>query len=216
MVMMKLQQSLECRDLSCERDGAALFRPVSFRLESGSVVQVSGPNGAGKTTFLRALCGLFSDWSGQLLWNDKPYRHPAYDMREAMLYLGHQPGVKKTLTARENLTWIFGVHGLAFPGSVEAALEKVGLAGYEDVACHQMSAGQMRRVALARLYVSAAPLWILDEPFTAIDKDGVLALEARILEHAQVGGMIVLTTHQPLGVPQVRVVKLSAAIEVEA
>lgn len=215
VVMMKRQQSLECRDLSCERDGAALFRPVSFRIETGAILQVAGPNGAGKTTFMRALCGLFSDWSGQLLWNDQPYRHPDYDMRDAMLYLGHQPGVKKTLTARENLTWIFGVHGRAFPDSIEEALAQVGLAGYEDIPCHQMSAGQMRRVALARLYVSAAPLWILDEPFTAIDKDGVRALERRLLEHAQAGGMIVLTTHQPLDIPQVRVVELSPATEVE-
>lgn len=209
--MSKIQLSLECRDLSCERDGGALFRPVSFRIEAGAILQISGPNGAGKTTFMRALCGLFSDWTGQLFWNGNPYRHPDYDMRSAILYLGHQPGIKKTLTARENLNWIFGVQGLVFPGGVEEALDKVGLAGYEDVPCYQMSAGQMRRVALARLYVSQAPLWILDEPLTAIDKEGVRSLEMRIQGHAQSGGMVLLTTHQPLAIPEVRMVELSPA-----
>lgn len=214
-VMSKNQLSLECRDLSCERDGGALFRPVSFRIEAGEILQISGPNGAGKTTCMRALCGLFSDWSGQLLWNGKTYRHPDYDMRSGLLYLGHQPGVKKTLTARENLNWIFGVQGQVFPGRVEEALEKVGLAGYEDVPCYQMSAGQMRRVALARLYVSRAPLWILDEPLTAIDREGVRSLEMRIQTHAQAGGMVLLTTHQPLAIPGVRVVELNPATGAE-
>lgn len=200
--------SLEFDQFACERDGHPLFNPLSFSVGGGEVVQIAGPNGAGKTTFLRAMCGLFSEWSGEFRWKGTALRSPSYDMRSEILYLGHQPGVKASLTARENLEWTFGVQGRRFPGSVEAALERVGLAGYEDFACHQLSAGQVRRVALARLYVTDAPIWVLDEPFTAIDRKGVANFETLILAHASNGGSVLLTTHQPLATDSVRLIQL--------
>lgn len=205
--------SLEFRDFFCERGGYPLFQPISFSVKAGEVVQVAGPNGAGKTTLLRAVCGLFAEWQGAFIWSGRNLRVPDYDMCSAMLYLGHQPGIKKALTARENLEWYFGIQGLRFPGDVSDALRRVGLAGYEDVPCHQMSAGQMRRVALARLFVAAAPVWILDEPFTAIDRQGISELEGRIEHHVSEGGLVLLTTHQPLGLAQFKMVELQPAVE---
>jgi len=204
---------LEFKNFICERDGQALFRPLNFSLSPGDLVQISGPNGAGKTTFLRAVCGLFDDWSGELFWQGQATRTPGYEMCSNLLYLGHQPGVKKSLTAAENLHWFFGSHGRAFPGQVSEALAQVGLSGYEDVFCHQMSAGQMRRVALARLYVSSAAIWILDEPFTAIDRAGVRNLETLIQRHTSKGGLVILTTHQPLALDGVRLVELTPQTE---
>jgi heme exporter protein A len=199
---------LELRQFSCLRDGHPLFQPLNFTLNSGDLVQISGPNGAGKTTFLRAVCGLFDEWEGEMMWHGSVMRTPNFEACCDLIYLGHQPGVKKSLTAAENLQWFFGSRGLAFPGRVEDALAQVGLAGYEDVLCHQMSAGQMRRVALARLYVAAAKLWILDEPFTAIDRFGVGNLEQLIQQHVSGGGSVVLTTHQALALDSVRLIEL--------
>lgn len=200
--------SLDFQNFTCERDGYPLFRPLTFTLGAGEVVQVAGANGAGKTTFLRALSGLFADWQGQMRWCGQPLRTPSFEMLCNLLYLGHQPGVKKSLTAKENLQWAFGVQGVEFPGKVESALAQVGLAGYEHVPCAQMSAGQNRRVALARLYVTNAAVWILDEPFTAIDAQGVKNLETLITSHASKGGLVILTTHQPLALGSVRLVEL--------
>lgn len=202
--------SLEFRDFTCERDGYRLFHPLNFTLHAGEVVQIAGANGAGKTTFLRAISGLFDDWQGQMLWSGHQLRRPSYDMLCNLLYLGHQPGVKKSLTAQENLQWAFGVQGLPFPGDIDAALAQVGLTGYRHVPCSQMSAGQNRRVALARLYVTKASVWILDEPFTAIDKLGVKNLETLIKQHVSNGGLVILTTHQPIALPDVRLVELQS------
>jgi heme exporter protein A len=199
---------LELKQFSCLRDGHALFQPLDFALHPGDLVQISGPNGAGKTKFLRAVCGLFDEWDGELSWHGNAMRTPSYEVCADLVYLGHQPGVKKSLTAAENLQWFFGSRGLPFPGSLEDALAQVGLAGYEDVLCHQMSAGQMRRVALARLYVTQAKLWILDEPFTAIDRSGVGNLEQLIQRHISGGGAVILTTHQALALDSVRLIEL--------
>lgn len=199
---------LEFKNFSCERDNYPLFNALSFVVEPGDLLQVAGPNGAGKTTFLRAMCGLFADWTGEFLWDGEALSHPSYEMLSDVLYLGHQTGVKKSLTAKENLEWYFGAQGRSFPGSVESALEAVGLKGYEDSPCQEMSAGQMRRVALARLYVSSAKVWVLDEPFTAIDKKGVANLETLLMKHASKGGSVILTTHQALDVEGLKLVEL--------
>jgi heme exporter protein A len=203
--------SLEFRQFTCLRDGHPLFNPLDFSLQGGEVVQIAGPNGAGKTTFLRSLCGLFDEWTGEMLWEGNPLRVPDFSLCSQLLYLGHQPGIKKSLTAGENLRWFFGVQGLPFPGLVSAALTQVGLDGYEDTFCYQMSAGQLRRVALARLYITRARIWILDEPFTAIDRFGVQNLETLLQRHVSNGGLVILTTHQPLAIPGVRLVELQVA-----
>lgn len=203
--------SLEFRQFTCLRDGYPLFQPLDFSLKGGEVVQIAGPNGAGKTTFLRSLCGLFDEWTGEMLWQGGALRVPDFSLRSQLLYLGHQPGVKKSLTAGENLRWLFGVQGVPFPGSISVALAEVGLEGYEDTPCYQMSAGQLRRVALARLYITKAAIWILDEPFTAIDRFGVQNLETLLQRHVSNGGLVILTTHQPLAIAGVRLIELQIA-----
>ena len=204
------------KNLSCERDERLLFQGLTTDFQAGQVVQIAGPNGAGKTTFLKILTGLSNLYEGEILWQGKKRDH--YAFYSSLLYLGHMPAVKSSMTALENLNWYFGLNGLKRSDAGKAvipdrklmqdALYKVGLKGYEDVPCFQMSAGQQRRVALARLYCSEAPLWILDEPFTAIDKKGVENLEGLIKAHTEKGGLVILTTHQPLKIENYRILDL--------
>ncbi|MBU9851736.1 cytochrome c biogenesis heme-transporting ATPase CcmA [Rahnella aceris] len=208
----------EALNLSCVRDERTLFSGLSFTIEPGEMVQIEGRNGAGKTSLLRILAGLSSPDAGEVRWQGVSTRRQRDIFHQQLLYLGHQPGVKSVLTAFENLAFYLSVNGPMVRGNASAeaiyqALENVGLLGYEDVTVAQMSAGQQRRVALARLWLSDAPLWILDEPLTAIDKQGVATLIALFEQHAQQGGMVLLTTHQDLqGVNRdVRKLRLTSA-----
>lgn len=208
----------EALDLRCVRDERTLFSGLSFTIEPGEMVQIEGRNGAGKTSLLRILAGLSSPDAGEVRWQGVSTRRQRDIFHQQLLYLGHQPGVKSVLTAFENLAFYLSVNGPMVRGNASAeaiyqALENVGLLGYEDVTVGQMSAGQQRRVALARLWLSDAPLWILDEPLTAIDKQGVATLIALFEQHAQRGGMVLLTTHQDLqGVNRdVRKLRLTSA-----
>lgn len=191
---------LEARDLFCERDERILFEDLDFSLQEGEILRVEGPNGSGKTTLLRILAGLSSAYEGGLWWRGEPLEKARDSFHGELLYFGHTPGVKGNLTAEENLAWYCALHPLTRPEGIGKALERVGLAGFEDVPCHSLSAGQNRRVSLARLYFSEAPLWILDEPFTAIDRRGVAEKEALIAAHASAGGSVILTTHHELAV----------------
>lgn len=197
---------LELRDLSCERDERQLFVGLSLQLAAGDVVQIGGPNGAGKTTLLRALAGISSDYHGQVFYAGMPLPDANWDFARDRLYLGHLPGIKKSLTPSENLAWYLAQSPCRI--SIDEALAAVGLYGYEDTPCYQLSAGQLRRVALARLHLSEARVWILDEPFTAIDKLGVSQLEALIARQSAQGGVVILTSHQDLGLPLLRMVNL--------
>ncbi|HMW72115.1 MAG TPA: cytochrome c biogenesis heme-transporting ATPase CcmA [Cellvibrionaceae bacterium] len=202
---------LRFSEFTCWRSDEALFKPVNFSLDSGDIVQVVGPNGAGKTTLLRSLCGLYNHYQGDILWHERSWQSQFYDFSQNLLYLGHTPGVKKSLTAAENLLWYTGIQqGRSPQQQVEHALAQVGLADYADPLCQEMSAGQLRRVALARLYISQRPLWVLDEPFTAIDVLGVSQLEQQLQHHVQRGGTVLLTTHQPLAIAQVKNLTLEA------
>jgi len=193
---LSVQQVLECRDIAFERDYIPIFSGLSFSLQRGQILQVTGANGSGKTTLLRILATSLTAAEGRILWHGHDLDSRRAEYRFDMLYLGHQTGVKTALTPRENLAWLRPLHPNAGQDTT-LALAAVGLAGLEDVPCHTLSAGQLRRVALARLYLSAATLWILDEPFTAIDRDGVSKLETLIQNHARRGGAVVITTHQP-------------------
>ncbi len=197
---------LELRDLGCERDERLLFSGLNLQLAAGDVVQIGGPNGAGKTTLLRALAGISSDYHGQIFYAGQPLPDVNWDFSRDRLYLGHLPGIKKSLTPSENLAWYLAQAGGRI--SIDEALAAVGLYGYEDTPCYQLSAGQLRRVALARLHLAEARIWILDEPFTAIDKLGVSQLEALIARQSAQGGIVILTSHQDLTLPQLRVVNL--------
>ncbi|WP_129991738.1 cytochrome c biogenesis heme-transporting ATPase CcmA [Rahnella sp. CFA14(1/10)] len=208
----------EAFNLSCVRDERTLFSGLSFTIEPGDMVQIEGRNGAGKTSLLRILAGLSSPDAGEVRWQGVSTRRQRDIFHQQLLYLGHQPGVKSVLTAFENLAFYLSVNGPTVKGNASAeaiyqALENVGLLGYEDVTVAQMSAGQQRRVALARLWLSDASLWILDEPLTAIDKQGVATLITLFEQHAQQGGMVLLTTHQDLeGVNRhVRKLRLTSA-----
>jgi len=175
--------------LRLERGGRELFADLSFEVHSGQLVQLAGSNGAGKTSLLRILAGL------------SRYGYDGAVTRTAHhLFLGHQSAVKGLLTPRENLAWHVDGEGVRTDEQIERALTQVGLLGYEDVLCHTLSAGQHRRVNLARLYLSDSPLWLLDEPFTAIDTQGVAQLESHLASHVASGGAVILTSHQALSV----------------
>lgn len=190
---------LEVESLSCERDDRSLFTNLSFSLSSGEILQIEGANGAGKTTLLRIIAGLTSNYSGKITWQSQPLADILAEFRLSCFFLGHKPGLKPELSPVENLRWrLQVVNSYPQPQKIIHALGQVQLAGYEDVPCSHLSAGQLRRVALAGLLVSHSRLWILDEPFTAIDVNGVAWLEEQLLSHARKGGMALVTSHQPL------------------
>lgn len=193
---------LSVDSLSLHRGGRELFRKLSLEVLPGQLSQVEGANGAGKTSLLRILAGLSRYGFEGRVTRSVP-----------LLYLGHLPAVKALLTPRENLAWHVSGEGAYNDQQIEAALAKVGLYGYEDVPSHALSAGQHRRVNLARLYLSACPLWLLDEPFTAIDKSGVAELELLLVKHVKAGGAVLITSHQALRVDYpVQAINLAAGL----
>ncbi|NOT85582.1 MAG: cytochrome c biogenesis heme-transporting ATPase CcmA [Methylococcaceae bacterium] len=197
------------KNLSCERDDRVLFSQLHFTVQAGEILQIEGQNGSGKTSLLRILCGLSSSFEGNISWRgqDTQAHHAAYCQQ--LLYVGHHAGVKAALTAEENLRWMQTLQPLLNKGSLTDALRQVGLMGYEDVPCYTLSAGQQRRVSLARLYLSSHPLWILDEPFTALDKKGVVEKEQLIVRHVRNGGGCILTTHHDFDLPDVTIRRLN-------
>ena len=202
---------LEVSNLTAIRDERVLFENLTFSIQPGELVQIEGRNGTGKTTLLRIVTGLGDKEEGEILWKGEQIDKSRVEFHQDLLFLGHQTGVKRELTAFENLSFYQSVHQES--SSQEAifqALAKVGLAGREDVPVAQLSAGQQRRVALARLWLSKQVLWILDEPLTAIDKQGVKVLEALFAHHAENGGIVILTTHQDMFAdsPKLRKIKL--------
>ncbi|PML78055.1 cytochrome c biogenesis heme-transporting ATPase CcmA [Enterovibrio norvegicus] len=189
---------LEVRQLSSIRDERVLFEDLNFTVSPGDLVQIEGPNGAGKTTLLRIIAGLGLSESGDVFWNGNSVTKAREEFYSDLLFLGHSTGVKRELTAYENLAFYQKMHGTPDEDRLWDALARVGLAGREDVPAAQLSAGQNRRVALARLWVSESLLWILDEPLTAIDKQGVKVLEQLFQKHVDNGGIVLFTTHQDM------------------
>lgn len=201
---------LKVENLAFERDDNCLLENVNLSLNSGEIVQIEGANGSGKTTLLRLLTSALEPSAGKILFNGSPIADCRYQYLSDMLYIGHQPAVKLTLTAEENLRWMVNSSAKTNQLSIAQALAEVGLGGYSDIPCYTLSAGQHRRVALARLLISEAKLWYLDEPFTAIDKQGVSFLETRLQEHLNRGGAVVLSSHQDLGLNNLRKYSLNA------
>jgi len=191
---------LEARALFCERDERVLFNNLNFGLHAGQLMQVQGSNGSGKTTLLRILCGLNDNYEGDIYWRGASIGEQRETFLASMLYIGHRVGVNRILTPRENLRWSASLHTPVSDQRIEAALGRVGLRAYEDIPCRNLSAGQQQRVSLARLLISPAPLWILDEPFTTLDVHGVRELEQLLAEHVGQGGSVLVTTHHALNV----------------
>jgi len=192
---IKPDYRLKGDDLSCIRDDRVLFDELAFELVSGQVLLLEGKNGSGKTSLLRILCGFREPDKGQVYWcgdaiNDSQYYAD-------MAYVGHLDGVKKELTVLENLKVSLAL-GRAGQYSIQQALNKVHLVNYDDVLVQALSAGQKRRLSLARLLITQNIVWILDEPFTSLDKQGIMLIESLMSEHCAKGGMIILTSHHDI------------------
>ncbi len=189
---------LKAVGLECRRGGRALFRDLTFSVNPGELLHIQGENGSGKTSLLRILAGLSRQEEGQVLWSSADIREIREEYASNLLYLGHHPAVKDDLTVAENLSMSSRIAGLE-PSRrhMESALEHVGLARRITLPARVLSQGQRRRLALARLWLDERPLWVLDEPFTALDVHATALLENRLEQHLARGGMVVLTTHQP-------------------
>lgn len=190
---------LTAADLTCSRGERRLFGGVGFELEAGDWLHVKGQNGCGKTTLLRTLIGLAPPDRGAVRWNGVDTRLRAGEYRRELVYLGHQAALKDELTPLENLRLALALDGFgAADDALVAALHRAGVSGRDDLPTRRLSAGQKRRVLMARLLLRRAALWVLDEPLTALDVDGVALLESLLAEHLRGGGVAVLTSHQPL------------------
>ena len=190
---------LSVSDLECQRGDRRLFSGVGFRLGDGELMYLQGRNGTGKTSLLRLLCGLLPPAGGEIFWRGQPIKRLGEDYRRELCFLGHHNAIKEELTPLENLSISAAL--AATPLDTEQALDalaQLGLAGREDLPCRYLSQGQKRRVALSRLVFDQRPLWLLDEPFVALDTAAVELVAGLIGAHLQRGGLAVLTTHQPV------------------
>ena len=198
---------LQTRDLSCMRNDRLLFEHLDIELDAGQILVVEGPNGCGKTSLLRILTGLRMADGGQVLWRGDPIDRLAGDYFEQVNYVGHHDGVKHELSCLENLR-LARAMGAPSSDDLDDVLEQVNLYAYGETDVGSLSAGQKRRLALARLLATEASLWILDEPFTSLDKAS-MSMFAEIFErHLQRQGMIVVTSHHDISLPQQSVQRL--------
>lgn len=187
---------LSASQLTCERGERVLFENLEFSLSSGQAMIIQGSNGAGKTSLLRIITGLSQSAQGAVLWKQQNIESIAEEYQQELLYIGHLPAVKTELTVRENLQLLMRFWPTDANCSVPELAEMVGLRQRLSVSCSRLSAGQQRRVSLARLFISSQKLWVLDEPLTAIDVDFISVIEERLQTHLKAGGMAILTTHR--------------------
>jgi heme exporter protein A len=197
---MSVSVLLETRDLSCMRNDRLLFEALEIQLQAGQMLVVEGPNGCGKTSLLRILTGLRLADRGDVLWRGEPIDRLTGDYYEQVNYVGHHDGVKHELSCLENLR-LARAMGIPSTLDLDEVLERVNLYTYGETEAGSLSAGQKRRLALARLLATEATLWILDEPFTSLDK-GSMALFGNLFEaHLQRQGIIIMTSHHDISLP---------------
>lgn len=193
---------LRARGLAFARNESRVFGPLDFAVDAGEALLVRGGNGAGKTTLLRVLAGLLRADGGEVFIAGAPATHGG--RAHLVAYLGHLPALKADLTSLENLRFLCGLHGSRSGRSVETALETVGLAGYDDALARTLSAGQKKRLSLARLWLSPATLWLLDEPYANLDLEGIALVNRLVQAHLSEGGAALVTTHGAYAAPPVR------------
>jgi heme exporter protein A len=206
---------LEVVGLHCIRGYRALFSDLAFTLDTGQLLLVEGHNGSGKTTLLKTLAGLREPDAGQVLWEQQPIASWGTEYHQQFVWLGHSNGIKDDLTALENLHMmqaLVGGEGSKKPPSLKVVLERMGLAGNGHRFPRHFSAGMKRRLALSRLLLSSARLWILDEPQAALDRAGIQMFESMLIEHLQQGGSAIMTSHHEVGLhgPHVQRLVLAA------
>ncbi len=200
---------LEARSITCVRGERELFSGLNLQVATGQCLHIRGENGVGKTSLLRLLTGLASPELGEVLWNSEPIKKEPSKYHGKLLFLGHRDALKEDLTALENLRMYAAIDGVALSDEdAFASLWRFGLKGREDLPVNCLSAGQKKRVLMARMLTRRAQLWILDEPFNALDAHAVHELQDLISEHLEGGGLAVLTSHQPLTIPGLQVFDL--------
>jgi heme exporter protein A len=201
--------ALEARALTCIRGDRELFSGLDLQVFVGQCLHVRGENGVGKTSLLRLLTGLTSPESGEVLWSGRSIKKEASDYHGKLLFLGHRDALKEDLSAIENLRLYAAIDGVDLSEQdAFSSLWRFGLKGREDLPVNCLSAGQKKRVLMARMLTRRAQVWILDEPFNALDTHAVQELQELIAEHLQGNGLVVLTSHQPLAIPGLRVLDL--------
>lgn len=208
-----LQALLEFRGLTFERDDWPLFSELSGEARSGEILQITGPNGCGKTTLLHILASILPVNAGSLHWTGRDISDCRQDYLSDVAFIGHQSGLKLALSPRENLQWLSKLQPLS-KSTASEALIRIGLSGFENAPCHTLSAGQLRRAALAALCMSKARLWLLDEPLTALDSQGISDVEALLVAHVESGGAVVLSSHQLLSNSLVRTLALGELADI--
>ncbi|WP_335338198.1 cytochrome c biogenesis heme-transporting ATPase CcmA [Lacimicrobium alkaliphilum] len=189
---------LSVNNLCCIKRDRVLFERLNFRLQEQQALHVQGPNGAGKTSLLRILVGLAQADSGEVLWQQQKISESTRDFSSQLVYCGHKYAVNHSLSAAENLSFWCRMQNLGTHKDIFAVLDELGLVGLEHLPAGQLSAGQQRRIGLARLWLKPAKLWVLDEPFTALDTSAIELLSRKMEQHLAYHGMIVLTSHQSL------------------
>ena len=192
-------------DLTCQRGYNELFSNLSFELNSGEILKISGANGSGKTSLLKIIAGLNSAESGGLSINNN--KVGSYEYQSDIFYLGHLPALSPELHCKENLEYLTQLN-TSSNQALDEALTNVGLKNFEYEYAANLSAGQKRRVVLSALFITQAKVWLLDEPFTALDSDGINVIEAQITRHCNNNGICVLTTHQECNLPKLRTLTL--------
>lgn len=199
-----LTHHLRAEGLQCIRNDMVLFDDLNLSLASGEMMQLIGPNGSGKTSLLRIICGLAQATEGVVYWNDVSVTDSDEYVHQVN-YVGHQNGIKAELTAAENLAFSIALYNTQEGATPEQALKEFGLYGYEDTPVAKLSSGQKRRVALSRLLLTKAHLWILDEPYTSVDTEGRRFIASVIARHLHNGGMLIMVSHEPVEIPGIEI-----------